>query len=234
MSTSATDAFGVQSLDGRSPVLFAAQTQAGQAAADNTDSGSAPSADAGSDANAASTFLPVASTSALTLRRLKPLALLDASPYLPGFTNFYRLGASQPLTVSLPTFIRLSNGTIHGVADVPFDSVLVKTKGAGAQELDDLVVALKQLLVARWLNYAASVFDARSQAESLADTEKVMSLIFNSGTHEARRAGRGRGGAGRKGCFFTVWAGLGWAGLGWAVLALRCAVPFSPECARPR
>lgn len=118
----------------------------------------------------------------LDIRRYKPLAFLDSTP-LFSMSRFPNDFAPQDVVVSLPTLMHISNGSIGGVEDLFFDTVLFRLHpDASEAEVDALVNDLNR--VAEQVG-GVEVRDFRDFQDTLDRTNSVMDLIFSFATYIA-------------------------------------------------
>lgn len=69
--------------------------------------------------------------------RLRPLAYLDSMPFF--YMSKFRTDKVMDSLVSFPTFLRMTNGTLHTISDIPMESLNLKLKdGLTDKEIDDV------------------------------------------------------------------------------------------------
>lgn len=110
----------------------------------------------------------------ITESRLKPMALLDTCP---GFEiSLFQLD-EQDCIVSLTSLVRLSQGTIDSVDDIPMDTLLIKViDGATNDDIDSVINELNQLTVAQ---PDISVWDYRKEIAPILSASSLMTYFFN-------------------------------------------------------
>jgi ABC-type antimicrobial peptide transport system permease subunit len=110
----------------------------------------------------------------MTSHRLKPLAFLDSAPRFT-FSPFPQF-TTQDVLVSMPTFMRLLNGTYASIDDLPLRFFLIKlADGISDDMLDKLIVDVKGSSIDDGL----SVWDYRSTLKPFQVASDAMSYFFN-------------------------------------------------------
>lgn len=106
--------------------------------------------------------------------RLKPMVFLDSSPIF-SFSKFPS-ASSQTSLVSFTTFVRLSQGAVPSVEQIPMNAFLIKmVSGATDIDKDNVIDELKAY--ARSVS-DASVFDYRTINDPLEVASVVLSYFF--------------------------------------------------------
>lgn len=129
-----------------------------------------------------SSFLfELSSGSNIQYQRMKPLAFMNLSPRF-SFTAFPGQTSTNAV-VSLPTYLEMTGGLYRSPDALAFGVVIIKPKkGITDSEMDRLVAALKSLGNSEFNAY---VYDSRVLGDTLAQSDAVMSLIFESATYIA-------------------------------------------------
>ncbi len=114
----------------------------------------------------------------LDLRSLKPMAMMDSAAGIP-FTSF-TTNRNYHMIVSIPSFMRLSNGTYNSIQQLQYSKLYIKTKGSKTDK-DNLYRSLRVITSGAGI----SLFDDRDLESSLGKTRTIMDLIFGSVTYIA-------------------------------------------------
>lgn len=111
---------------------------------------------------------------------LKPLSLMESSPRVS--MSRFPSKAAQPVLVSIPSILRLSQGTYQRASDLPMDAVLIRASGSASdQQIDALTGELDPIVSEASL----SLFDFRTFRSTLGKSDSVMDLIFTAATYIA-------------------------------------------------
>jgi len=107
---------------------------------------------------------------------LKTLAVLRSAP---GF-SFSSLPSvnNQHIIVSMPTYLRLANGRIRSIQDIPVYKLLIKVYDDSDENLDRAYAALADLQTRYYP--ALDIYDFRDYQKSLSDNEAALTIIFIS------------------------------------------------------
>jgi len=107
-------------------------------------------------------------------RRFSTLATLESAPAFK-FSK-YPLVTVQDALVSFPTFVRLSNGAISSVDEIPMkDFILQLNDNISGKEIDQMKDQLDDIIDI----YRVSVWDYRDDIEPIQKATEILAYFFN-------------------------------------------------------
>eukprot|EP01118_Nematostelium_gracile_P005989 TRINITY_DN1916_c0_g1_i1.p1 TRINITY_DN1916_c0_g1~~TRINITY_DN1916_c0_g1_i1.p1 ORF type:complete len:581 (-),score=131.11 TRINITY_DN1916_c0_g1_i1:40-1782(-) len=108
-------------------------------------------------------------------KRLSVLATLDSAP---AFTfSRYPTIETQDALVSFPTFVRLTNGTLSSVDDIPMKDFIIRLKDSvTSKDIDRVKNGLEQIISSEGKVY---IWDYRDQLEPIQKATLILSYFFN-------------------------------------------------------
>lgn len=115
--------------------------------------------------------------------RLMPLAYLESAPYL--FVSRFPTGRQQAGTVSFSTYLRLANGTIPSMEQLPMKNLLVRFHDSATDAQKDVYSKKLQDLMDQNSEYEFELWDFRDTRDALNRTNNAMQIIFTAATYIA-------------------------------------------------